>query len=258
VDALDAEIARWDILLSPSRTATGMLRSAFGYRGAMWETGYPRNDALLAADRDDRRATLRCELGIGEDTTAILYAPTYRDDQVDESELPLGLDPSALVTELGTNHVLWLRPHYYLSHQRRGPGTDQVRDVSGYPDPADLYLAADVLVTDYSSAMFDFAVTGKPIIIFAYDLDHYRDRLRGFTFDLEDEGPGPVVRNQNQLVATLRDLPAVAADTPEQYAAFRDRYCHLEDGRAAERVATALRHPQLKQPNANGLLVPTS
>ena len=110
------------------------------------------------------------------------------------------------------------------------------RDVSGHPDIAELYLAADVLVTDYSSAMFDFAVTGKPIALYAYDLDRYRDEVRGFYFDLFAAPPGPVVRTQHELFEALRQLPGLAAENADRYAAFRGEFTYLEDGHATDRV----------------------
>jgi CDP-glycerol glycerophosphotransferase len=107
-------------------------------------------------------------------------------------------------------------------------------DVSDYPDIADLYLAADVLVTDYSSAMFDFAVTGKPMLFFAYDLERYRDEVRGFYFDLEAQAPGPVLRTSDEVVAALR---AGAHDAyADAYASFVRTYCPYDDGFASVRV----------------------
>jgi CDP-glycerol glycerophosphotransferase len=93
-----------------------------------------------------------------------------------------------------------------------------------------------VLVTDYSSTMFDFAVTGKPIVLFAYDLDRYRDELRGFYFDIVPCAPGPVVRTSEALIEALAALPSAAEEHAGAYAAFRERFCALEDGRATERV----------------------
>ncbi len=116
-----------------------------------------------------------------------------------------------------------------------------VLDVSSYPDIADLYLAADVLVSDYSSAVYDFAVTGKPILLFAPDLDRYRDSVRGMYFDYEDWAPGPVSTTQDGLAAGLVDLEGVAAKYDERYRGFVQRFCPHEDGHAAERVADRLR-----------------
>ena len=237
---LDAEIALWDRLVSPSPAATELLRTAFGYTGAVLESGYPRNDLLAGPGVEGRRAAARRRLGVAEGTTVVLYAPTYRDDQVDGEVGRLGLDPQALAERLGEDHLVLLRRHYYLGHQRSLPDTDQARDVSAHSDIAELHLVADVLVTDYSSSVFDFAVTGKPVVLFAYDLEHYRDRLRGFTLDLDTDLPGPVVTDADQLGAVLADLPALRRDWAERYAAFRERFCHPDDGHASQRVLQAV------------------
>ncbi len=233
---LDADIARWDYLVTPSRAGTQLLRAAFGYSGPVLETGYPRNDALQAPDAGWRRAQLRQQLGIAEHTTVVLYAPTYRDDDVTRSDAPLGLDLTALTEQLGEDFVVLVRLHYYLRSRRPLPVRASLRDVSTHSDVTELYLAADVLVTDYSSALFDFTVTGKPVIVYAYDLEHYRDRLRGFTFDLDAEAPGPVLTDQASLTDALLDLLGTTRTCADRYATFRQRYCHLEDGHATDRV----------------------
>jgi CDP-glycerol glycerophosphotransferase len=238
---LDADIARWDWLVTPGGEGTRLLRSAFRYTGALLETGYPRNDVLLASDADARRARVRADLGIADGATAVLYAPTYRDDEARPgTAAALGLDVEALADRLGEGAVLLLRLHHYMGHQSRPASGGRVRDVSGHPDISDLYLAADVLVTDYSSSMFDFAVTGKPIVLYAYDLAHYEGDLRGFTFDLRTGAPGPVLLDQAALTEALLDLPAVAAAHADAHARFVARWCAHEDGHASERVIAAV------------------
>ena len=111
-----------------------------------------------------------------------------------------------------------------------------VRELSLHPDVSDLYLAADVLVTDYSSVMFDFALTGRPMLFHAHDLDDFRDRIRGFYFDLEEIAPGPLMTTTGEIVDALRDLDGVRERHADGYAAFRERFCHLEDGHATDRV----------------------
>ena len=114
-------------------------------------------------------------------------------------------------------------------------------DVSDHPDIADLYLAADVLVSDYSSAIYDFAVTGKPILLFAPDLDRYRDDVRGMYFDYEDWAPGPVSATQEDLAAGLVDLDGVVARLRRSLPRTScERFCPHEDGarqRAGRRSA---------------------
>ncbi|HYC81010.1 MAG TPA: CDP-glycerol glycerophosphotransferase family protein, partial [Solirubrobacterales bacterium] len=240
---LDRDVAQWDLLLSPNPISTPRLRRAFGFEGEVLESGYPRNDVLSAPDRDERRARLRAELAIGAEQTAVLYTPTWRDDAVfaeGGKDFELALDHDAFERRLGGEQVLLLRLHYMLTGRLQAAGRPAVRDVSAWPDVADLYLAADVLVTDYSSTMFDFAVTGRPQLFFTYDLDDYRDRLRGFYFDLEPVAPGPLLATNDELLAALTDLPAVAAAHAERYSSFRETFCPLEDGGASDRVADRL------------------
>ena len=233
------DIARWDLLLSPNRVSTPRLRRAFRFTGEVAETGLPRNDALLAPSAPAVRRAVRGRLGVADEATAVLYAPTWRDDVVDAAGRPdvdLRLDLEAFAARLGRDHVLLLRLHPAVS-DRLGPvGVPGVLDVSAEPDIAELHLAADVLVTDYSSAMVDFAVTGKPLVLFTYDLEHYRDSVRGLYLDLATAAPGPLVATTDELLDALADLPAVARASADRYAAFRAEFCSLEDGGATDRA----------------------
>jgi CDP-glycerol glycerophosphotransferase len=141
-----------------------------------------------------------------------------------------------LLAGLPADTVLLLRFHHLVSAASPVPRHPQVLDVGDHPDIQALYLAADVMVTDYSSTMFDFAVTGRPMIFYTYDLADYRDRLRGFYFDLEQEAPGPLVTTTAELAAELNDLDGLRGRYAEAYDAFRQRYCHLDDGEATNRL----------------------
>jgi CDP-glycerol glycerophosphotransferase len=239
LDRLQLDVDRWDALVAPNHSSVGPLRQAFRFDRDVLETGYPRNDVLLWPDRDARRARMRRELGIADGVTAVLYAPTWRDDVVfagGDGAIELQLDVEAVAEALGADHCLLLRLHYMLTGRLGAMDHPAVRDVSLHPDISDLYLAADVLITDYSSAMFDFAVTGRPQLFFTYDLADYRDTLRGFYFDFAPEAPGPLLETTAEVVEALADLPAVTARYAERYARFRERYCHLDDGHATDRV----------------------
>jgi CDP-glycerol glycerophosphotransferase len=236
---LDTEIARWDALLSPNAVSTPRFRKAFGFTGPVHETGYPRNDVLSSPDRDRIRAEVRAQLGIADGVTAVLYTPTWRDDLVfgtDGPQVTFPLDLGEFATALGEDHVLLLRLHSMVSDRLELPAGAPITDVSEYPDIRYLYLAADVLVTDYSSTMFDFAVTGRPIINFTYDLDYFQNELRGFYFDLAEAAPGPLLASSDEVLAAIADLgPAPWEPTPA-YRRFQDTFCSLEDGHATERV----------------------
>jgi CDP-glycerol glycerophosphotransferase len=238
---LGRDVEKWDVLLSPNAVSTPLLRRAFRFTGEIWETGYPRNDVLSEPGR--RRRSTRALLGLGPETTVVLYAPTWRDDECFEEgrrPVPLGLDVQALVRSLGRSTAVLVRTHNLMTGRVDVPAGEGIQDVSYYPDVRDLYLAADVLVTDYSSVMFDFAITGKPMVFYTYDLARFRDSIRGFYFDLEPLAPGPLVHTVDDLADVLRE-PAVVRDSFEdRYRTFRQTFSHLEDGSATTRVLDRL------------------
>jgi CDP-glycerol glycerophosphotransferase len=250
LDWLDLDIDRWDYLLSPSPASTPRLRSAFRWEGEVLELGYPRNDVLQPPRVDTVRARVRAQLGLAAHETVVLYAPTYRDRFFADPSAPpleLSLDVPRLAADLGPGVRLLTRVHYFMTDRLAPIDVPGVVDVSWHPDIAELYAAADVLVTDYSSSMFDFAVTGKPLVFYAYDLPTYRDVDRGFYFDLEPVAPGPVVTTQKALTAALRDLPGVRQRYAKRYKKFRQTYCVLDDGHAAKRVGRFIQRQVLSR-----------
>ena len=235
--SIDEDVSRWDLLLSPNAASTPHLRRAFRWAGAVHETGLPRNDVLSAPDRDLHRARVRSELGIEEGTTAVLYTPTWRDDDLaeDGADFRLRVDLARFRERLGDRAVLLLRLHYKISDALGAVTTPGVLDLSAYPDVADLYLAADVMVTDYSSTQFDFAGLGRPIVHLADDLERY-EAERGMYYDYRQLCPGPIVSSSEQLLDALADLDGVRRRTGTPLAAFADMFCSLDDGHATERV----------------------
>ena len=239
---LDRDIALWDVLLSPNAASTPRLAGAFGYRGRLAETGYPRNDALTGPGAEAVRDRTRAAMGLTSQQTAVLYAPTWRDQEVfgGSGPLALPLDVAALRAALPDDVVVLVRAHNMVTGRLASEPLPGVLDVSYHPDIRDLYLAADALVTDYSSVMFDFAITGKPIVLSAPDLEAFAGTLRGFYFDLGPVAPGPLTTSLEELAGALGDLPGVAAGHADAYTAFRSTFCSLEDGHATDRVLELL------------------
>lgn len=232
---------QWSLLISPSPYATQAMRSAFRYRGEVLETGYPRNDVLFNETPDEAASRMRSRLGIGEDKTVILYAPTFRDNESKGKgrfSFKLPIDLGAFNRRFGDNTVLLLRTHVLVRDRITIPDelTSTVIDVSDIADIHELYLVSHALVTDYSSVFFDFANLKRPIVFYAYDLDMYRDQLRGFYLDYDTDLPGPVVTTQAELFDAIDDLSRVDNDHASSYREFTRRFSPLDDGRAAERV----------------------
>ncbi len=229
-----AQAAGWDALVSANPLSSTAFRTAFGYAGPMLESGYPRNDVLVHPDRRDAaRGEVRRALGIEDGRRVVLYAPTWRELAGVRDAKPLFLDAPAVVAAV-PDAVVLVRGHYNAAGAADAfAGRDRVLDVTRYPDIAPLLCATDVLVTDYSSVMFDFALLDRPMVLLTPDLEHYRDVERGFYLDLEARPPGDLVRTTDDVVERLRGEDTGAAAR----AAFREEFCPWDDGHAAERVA---------------------
>jgi CDP-glycerol glycerophosphotransferase len=249
----------WQCVVSPGAFATPILERAFPV-GEAFETGLPRTDLLVRPDRESVAEDVRRRLGL-DGKKVVLYAPTYRDhlfyrpgrrpgqlrdlptyaaDFVRKDGYRLGqvLDASVLKAALGDDYAVLFRKHRKIVDAL--PDDPSMVDVSSFPDATELLLAADVLVTDYSSAVFDFAVTGRPIVFFTPDLDDYRDEIRGFSIDFEADAPGPLLRTTEEVVEALQGLDAVHDAYAERYGRFVERYCPLSDGAAAARIVEAV------------------
>ena len=244
-DHLARDVAQWDLLLSQNRFSAPLMRRAFRYEGEILESGYPRDDVMRRPEASSVAASVRTRLGLPDGKRVVLYVPTWRDNQVYANgkryRFDMRLDLEQAYTALGDDYVFLVRGH----HQMADDVTAAMRpgfalNVTAYPDISELYLVSDALVTDYSSAMFDYAVTGRPMLFFTYDLVDYRDNLRGFYVDFESEVPGPLLNTSAEVLAALADIDTVAGKYTEQYERFVATYCPLDDGQAGARVCDAV------------------
>jgi len=229
--AMLREAVAWEALVAQNAYAGTVLPNAFGFAGRTIIEGYPRNDAL-AVD-DGLREHTRAALGLG-DELVVLYAPTWRDSARDargRRAFVSHLD-AALVHER-TGATVLVRSHSNAAAARGRLAAPGVVDVTTHPNITALLAAADVLVTDYSSVMFDFAVTGRPQVLLVPDVAQYRDE-RGFYLNLQDNPPGPIVTSTEEVVELLRDPGGI-----EVPSAFRHRFAPLDDGAATARVVDA-------------------
>ena len=235
----------WDYLVSANRFSTDVFERAFCFpREKIIETGYPRNDILYSEHAGRIAEEVKRELGIPKGKRVILYAPTWRDNQFYEKakyKFTLVLDLERMRREFGNDSVLLLRTHYYIADRLELSGLDDfVYNGSGYGDVSRLYLVSDICITDYSSVFFDFANLKRPLLFIAYDLEDYKEEIRGMYLDMEKELPGPVVQTNDELIDALRHLDEVTEQYRERYERFYDKFCRIDDGNAAERVVQAV------------------
>ena len=238
----------WSVLLTPDPAVDVHYREQYRYEGRIVSEGYPRDDLLVSARAEQVRKETRARLGIDEGTTAVLYAPTWRDDKATNfraATFSTDLDLAAAARALGEDYVLLVRGHRFHAKAGAVSGRHHARvvDVTAYPEVNHLILAADAAVLDYSSMRFDFALTGRPMVFLVPDLERYTGGVRGFLYDFEPTAPGPHVRTTAEVVAALKDLDATAAAHRDAYEAFNRAYNSRNDGHAAARVVDAVWGP---------------
>ncbi len=222
---------RWTYSLTTSPFLTEVWRRAYNNGCAQLPTGSPRNDRLVNAT-DEQRAAARARLGLHDDENALLYMPTWR---VRRGAKEADFDVTAFAERLPAKTRLLIRDHYYHDKTSRNMVPDTVIDVSRGWEVEDLYLASDALITDYSSAMFDYALVDKPMLLFCFDWDRYRFE-RGTYFDITVDAPGEVTFYAAALLDAVRTGSYLAPHYAEQRDSFRRRFCTYERGNAAELV----------------------
>ncbi|MBR3149374.1 MAG: CDP-glycerol glycerophosphotransferase family protein [Eubacterium sp.] len=242
---IDADKFRY--ILAPSEFAGEKFASAWnlnaiGKADSVLVAGYPRNDFLINYTADDVES-IKTELEIPRDKKVILYAPTWRDNQHD-SELGYVYEPEAdfdkLREALSDEYVILFRAHYLVANSfdfDRYEGF--VWDVSGVSDINRLYIAADMLMTDYSSVFFDYANLKRPILFYMYDFDAYANSIRGFYVDI-DELPGKIVKTTDGVIDEIKGIDFDGFDFEKEYPNFRPKFNYLDDGSASKRVAEAV------------------
>lgn len=224
---------RWDYLCVPSDYVAGIAAGAFKHRAEIIRSGYPRNDKLFQDNKPDKVLEIKKRLGIPTDKKVIFYAPTWRV----ENYFKLELDIKRLKKAVGKDYILLLKFHHYVasSVQIDYSNVDNfVFNESDYDDIRDLYLIADILITDYSSVMFDFAILNRPILFFTYDLDNYRDHLRGMYFDLVKEAPGPLCMTNDDLIRELKEIDDYRDKYGKKLDAFRSKFNTYDHGNACK------------------------
>jgi len=230
----------WDYLVSANDFSTETLRRCFMYEGEMLDFGYPRNDILYWPNKEEIAKEIRAKLNIPADKKTILYAPTWRDDEYygkGQYKFTLKLDLEMLRKELGEEYVILLRTHQYIADALDISGMDGFAyNVSKYDDISELYLISDICITDYSSVFFDYANLRRPVLFYTYDIEKYKNQLRGFYIDMNTEVPGPLLYTSEEVVDAIKNIETVNEQYKERYKQFYNRFCHLDDGNASKKI----------------------
>lgn len=243
-----SESQRWDFLISPNTYSTAIFRRAFAFQGTILETGYPRNDELLdPKKRETAGHHIRKTLKIPFGKKVLLYTPTWRDDQY-FTKGAYRFDnhfPFEELLESNEDMVILVRLHYLVAETLNlSSYGSRVIDCSRYEDMRGLLTVADLLITDYSSVLFDFAITGKPMIFYMYDYQKYEEETRGFYFDPQAVLPGPIVQTKDEVVQQVATcLNGSPLEGEERYAAFKEQFIHWPaENSASQEIMRAILH----------------
>ncbi|MET7798242.1 bifunctional glycosyltransferase/CDP-glycerol:glycerophosphate glycerophosphotransferase [Streptomyces decoyicus] len=234
---------RFDRFLIRSEHDVHTLAKAFRLKEkTLLRVGYPRNDALVRARQREaalgarERGPLAAELGIAEDKTVLLYAPTFRKAGGRHGRFELPFDVERFADQFGDRYVLLVRSHY-LNHVVLPPTVQgRVIDVSARHDVTPLLELADGLITDYSSVMFDYALLDRPLVFFTYDYDEYVHEGRGTYFDLLEHAPGPVVRTEDAFHEAIKSFESQALDYAKSRKEFVAKFGEYDQGNAAQSI----------------------
>ncbi len=230
----------WDYLIAPNQFSSDIFKRCFLFEKTMLETGYPRNDILHSKDREHLADRIKQKLKLPMGKKIILYAPTWRDDEFygkGKYKFSLQLDLELLKNRLGEDYIILLRTHYFIAdHLDLEDLKDFAYNLSSYDDIAELYLISDILITDYSSVFFDFGNLRRPILFYMYDLEKYRDVLRGFYIDIEEELPGPILTTTEEVLQAITNIEQTEEKFLDKYTHFYQKYCSWEEGNASEKV----------------------
>ena len=232
-------VSMWDYLIAANSLSANAFNTAWRFGGEMLCMGYPRNDALFDEKWvADKRKSVREQLDIPNDHTVALWAPTWTDDAPKVNgrrvfTLPIDLNEVAKTHKL----TILVKLHYLVANQLDDSGLGvKFINVSDWDDVNDLFPASDVLISDFSGVIPDYALTNNPVIIYSPNFDEYLS-TRGTYVDLEKAGPGPVVRTQTELFERLADL-AWQSTFAKQRESFAAIYREYESGHASASIYT--------------------
>ncbi|MDD3984507.1 MAG: CDP-glycerol glycerophosphotransferase family protein [Methanobacterium sp.] len=245
----------WDYLISQSNYTTETFRSCFDFKKQILNTGFPRNDILFKKNNKEFINSIKNRYNIPKEKKVILYAPTWRDDEFYRNgiyKFSTKLDLNFLKKQLSNTYVLLVKLHYLVKDPIDWNEDDGFVYIFDHLyDIQELYLISDMLITDYSSVMFDYSILKRPMIIYSYDYEKYKNQLRGFYFNIFEEFPGPIVETTPELVDSIKNYDCNKYQ--KEYISFLEKFTSFDDGNASSRIVDLIlqRNSKISRQNKN-------
>lgn len=227
-----------NLFISSSKLHTEEELTWYWYDGEVMECGLPRNDIFFHYTSEDVQS-IKKKAGIPDGVKVVLYGPTFRNEPSNE---PYAIDTERVLQTLeqktGDKWIFLFRahPNFVWYGKPAFAYSDKVMDVTNYPDMQDLLLISDVLISDYSSAMFDFNLMHRPVFLFTKDIEAYQ-KMRGLK-DWYFKVPFPFCHNNDELVSAIANYNE--QEYRQKCAEFDKFYGNLETGTAAKQIVDRL------------------
>lgn len=236
--------SRWNYLIVQGEFMAQKGKSCFEFQKETLCTGYPRTDCLFE-NNPDKIAILKKELGLPLDKKIILYAPTWRI----KNRFDMELDLEKMRVALSDEYIILVRLHHFASSGYEIPEDKEfIWDFNSYRCVEELYQVSDILITDYSSVMFDYALLNKPMLFYTYDLEEYGEKLRGLYVDFEKEAPGPLLFNTDDVIYTIKNLDEEMSKCEEKIQDFKQKFLTYENPDSCRKIVErVLEHSTFQQ-----------
>ena len=248
IDIFIKQCQSWDYLIVQSDYVSNLRERCFRYEGEVLKCGYPRTDILYSKNNQKDIDNLKIKFNLPLDKKVILYAPTWRY----KNNFQLMLDLKSFKDALSDEYVLIFRLHHYAKKNiEEIVDNEFTYDFSNYYSIEDLYLVSDILITDYSSVMFDYSILDRPILLFAYDIEDYVKDIRGTYFDIREFNPGPILTTSKEVEEAIINIDEIEERYGKDRSRFREKFNQYENENSSETIFNQVIKNEKSNPVSN-------
>ena len=226
----------WDFFIATDEDNKRFIETALNLKVPRILLGSCRSDCLVSKSEIDYKE-VRSELGIGENEIAILYAPTFREEDFHKENIEINL--KKLCNMEGVRLILRLHPEV-KKRIDMSTFSSSVIDGNKYPDIYDLYVASDIMIADYSSVAIEYSIFKKPILYYMYDLESYM-KERNFYYDYLNHLAGPILETEDEVIDAINRIDDIKVLYADKYKEYYEKYNGLNDGHVCERLYKLLK-----------------
>lgn len=235
----------WDYYIANDKNEARIIRTSTGYKGKVEILGMAAVDLVISnCNNETKKKEILKKLNINNSKKNILYAPTFRDYDLDKDIVNI---PVNELSKLKDYNII-IRLHPLVRNKVNNEIFKFNNFVNGcnYPDASDILSIADILITDYSSIFYEYMPVNAPIIFYPYDYDKYVSLRGDFYVDYKNELPGPICYNEEELLKVIKNIDNIYLEYDEKREKFNKKYNYLSDGKASERFVNYLINNKFK------------